>query len=413
MKIGLLSRDDQLFETLANSGICLPDDWVLISEHPDDLNKQLQQNSFSHLIISDRLFDFGTMEEWVEISKEAAPSTEIILLLSNHHEASINEKYRKMCSAREVDFIPPGRGVSAITEQIRRMIAFEDRASPWKNDTNSGKIITFVGSTPNIGTTVISFAAAYALAASTKDKIGYLCLNLKSSKLHLYLGREEPISTLDRIRAELKAQSLTKERLLRYCDIHREAPNLHILYGNQLREQSEFFAAEEIDCLLRIARASFDLCVVEVNAYWDNAATVCGVLEADSRIVVTTGDLAHFQEDMNRWIRGVGSAFGLEPHSFELIATQIENHNGADQLTVKDIRKETQMPLLGKMMRYPDLLPALNRGKLLEILAASHVLGHDIAPVARILIDRYQLQRKHPQEQKSWFRRVMSRTAAT
>ena len=143
----------------------------------------------------------------------------------------------------------------------------------------------------------------------------------------------------------MKAQSLTPERLQQVCDKPKEAHGLHILYGNMLREQAEFFTPSEIIHLLRVARGTFDVCIIEVSAYWDNAATVCGLLEADSKIVVTTADIAHFQEDFSRWIRQVGAVFGLQPDGFELMAVQTERHAKHSEFTIKDIRKETQLHL--------------------------------------------------------------------
>ena len=72
-------------------------------------------------------------------------------------------------------------------------------------------------------------------------------------------------------------------------------------------------------------------------------------LEADSKIVVTTADIAHFQEDFSRWIRQVGAVFGLQPDGFELMAVQTDRHAKHSEFTIKDIRKETQLHLIGQV----------------------------------------------------------------
>ena len=138
-----------------------------------------------------------------------------------------------------------------------------------------------------------------------------------------------------------------------------------------LREQAEFFTPSEIIHLLRVARGAFDICIIEVSAYWDNAATVSGLLEADSKIVVTTGDIAHFQEDFSRWIRQVGSVFGLQPDGFELMAVQTDRHAKQSEFTIKDIRKETQLHLIGHVSRHADALARCNQGKLMEMFEPS------------------------------------------
>ena len=69
-------------------------------------------------------------------------------------------------------------------------------------------IIAFVGTTPNIGTTVTALAAACRISQECGQSVGYLCLNLKSSKIHRYVGVDSPSATLDSLRPELKTDSL-------------------------------------------------------------------------------------------------------------------------------------------------------------------------------------------------------------
>jgi Flp pilus assembly CpaE family ATPase len=362
------------------------------------------------LLISDRYLDFASLEEWVDRFKELNPQCLMILLLSNHHDVSINGKYINMCKMKQIDYVLPGHGTATIADQISVWV---DHAGSDKDlIAEQGKIITFVGSTPNIGTTLTSFGIAFRLAVETKASIGYLCLNLKSSKLHKYLGRDERIFSLDSLRAELKAQTLTAERLLQVSEPMREAPGLHVLYGNMLREQAEFFTAVEIEHLLCAARKAFDVCIVEVNAYWDNAATICGIVEADTRIVVTTGDMAQFQEDMNKWIRQVGSVFGLQSHAFELIAVQMGKGVSSDTLSIKDIRKETQMHIIGSLSRHNDAIAVLNRGKLAEMLQTGHPMQAEVSAIAQKLIELHQLPRKLSLPKQTWLKKMLAGSAA-
>ncbi|MBP1990907.1 hypothetical protein [Paenibacillus eucommiae] len=387
-----------------------PLNWVICAA-PTSLEEECQDGDISYIVISDRYMDFMSLEEWIARFKELSPEAKLILLLSNYHEASINEKYVKMCKIKQVQFVLPGHGTAAIADRIR---AWVDQTEHGKeHQTGSGKLITFVGSTPNVGTTVTSFGIAFRLALETNARIGYICLNLKSSKLHKYLGRDERVFTLDGLRAELKARSLSEKRLLQVCESMREAPRLHLLYGNMLREQAEFFTPSEIEHLLCIAKLTFDVCIVEVNAYWDNAATICGIVEADMRIAVTTGDMSHFQEDMNRWVGQVGSVFGVQSHAFDLIAVQIEKQSKSDSLSVKDIRKETQMHLIGQVSRYSDITAVLNRGKLSELLQSGHPAQEEISLITQKLIDFHRLPRIGSSRKIPWFKKMLAGTAAT
>ncbi|KIL38887.1 hypothetical protein SD70_23680 [Gordoniibacillus kamchatkensis] len=271
-------------------------------------------------------------------------------------------------------------------------------------------MVLFLGSTPNVGTTTLAFGTAWQLAATTEHKVGYLCLNLKSSKLHRYLGRDDKVNSLDVLRAELKSNTMPKERLLQYCEQMKDNPNLHVLYGNMLREQAEFFTAEEIEHLLSMAREAFDVCIVDVNAYWDNAATLCGIIKADTRLLVTTGDITHFQEDVNRWLRTLGNVFGVTPSAFDLVLNQCDA-SMAGGIRARDIRKETGMHVVTEVKRLPELFTAVNRGQLAEVMKQSEQLRDSLLPLCQTIVTLHRLQMKQHQRRKPWLKRVLARTA--
>jgi len=412
MNMGLLTADERLVDELTNVVYKQEFRWV-VSAEAQELDEEAGKVDFSHVIVSDRLMGFDVLEEWLDRFQRQFAEVKLMLLLSNYHDAAMNEKYVKMCRLRKLDYIQPGRSIAVIADEIRAWV--DGQAEERSNRQQHGKIITFVGSTPNIGTTLTSFGTAVVLARETSATIGYMCLNLKSSKLHRYLGRDDNVLTLDSLRAELKAQSLTAERLRQVCEKPREAPGLHVLFGNMLREQAEFFKTSEMNHLLRTARAAFDVCIVEVNAYWDNAATVCALLEADTRVVATTPDIAQFQEDFSKWIRQVGSAFGLQPDSFELVAMLADRSMSMqEEFTIKDIRKETQLHLLGQISRHGDALALCNQGKLFDLYAPGHAFHAELSALSRKFADYYQLPRKVSLRQTTWLRRMMSgRRAAT
>ena len=203
----------------------------------------------------------------------------------------------------------------------------------------SGRLAVFAGSTPNIGTSLTAFGTAYRIAALTGRKVGYLCLNLKSAKTHLYLGVDKPDVTLEGVRPELRAGTLTGDKLSQYAFAPRGLGGLHVLFGNMAREQAEYYEPEDMLRLLAASREAFDLTIADVSAYWDNAATVCAMKEADDRFLVTTDSLSHFQEDIHRWTGQVGSQFGMSPEQFQLVLSTSQSNEGGFRM--KEIRKET------------------------------------------------------------------------
>jgi len=286
------------------------------------------------------------------------------------------------------------------------------RRSPVKTQTG-GTIIAFAGSTPNVGTTVIAFGTAYLFARTSGLRVGYLCLNLKSSKLHRYLDRDGKSFAMQELRAELKTCTLRKERLLQSCEQLKDAPNLYVLYGNTQPEMADLYSAAEIAHLIETARTAFDICVIDLNAYWDNAATVCGMQVSDTRVIVTTGDIGHFQEDIGKWIGGVGAALGLVSSDFSLVVARLDRSKTSDGLNMRDIGKETGMPILGRTGRFEDVFAYANQGRLLDMLAGVHPLHRQLFTIVRKLALQHGITLTDGGKHKRWFRKLTDGTAAS
>jgi Flp pilus assembly CpaE family ATPase len=254
-----------------------------------------------------------------------------------------------------------------------------------------GRIAVVIGSTPNIGTTVVTMGAAVQLARRTDHSIGVICLNLKSSKLHRYMGLDNAPAGLDGLRADMKGGSLDQYRLLRSAEPVKGLPRLRILYGSQQREQAEFYQPEDIRHLLEAARAAFDVCLVEVNAYWDNAATVTAVLEADERLLVTTTELGSFQEDLDRGLKTMAPLLGMDTGSFRLVVNQ-EGGSGTSGLRAADVRREAGMELAAVIGYDPGLRDQLNQGRLLDYVQTSRTFVQPLDTLSGGWMGRWSLR---------------------
>jgi hypothetical protein len=271
----------------------------------------------------------------------------------------------------------------------------------------NGQLAVFAGSTPNIGTTLTAFGTAYRMAAVSGRRVGYLCLNLKSAKTHLYLGIDKPEVTLDGLRPELRAGTLTGEKLRQYTFHPSRLGGLHVLFGNLAREQAEYYEPGDMIRLLEAARHAFDLTIADVSAYWDNSATVCAMKEADERFLVTTGSLSHFQEDVQRWTGHVGTMFGLTAESFRLILLQ-GNHRSSGGFGMKEIRKETGCHSLAELKLIESVHLQLDSGRLDEWLASQERNAAVFDPVADPLLQRLNWGERLKRAEQPWLRRLLS-----
>jgi len=270
----------------------------------------------------------------------------------------------------------------------------------------SGQLAAFTGSTPNIGTTLAAFGTAYRIAAATGRKVGFLCLNLKSAKTHLYLGIDQPQVTLDGLRPELRAGTLTADKLLQYAHTGANLGSLHVLFGSLAREQAEYYEPADIQRLLTASREAFDLTVADVSAYWDNAATIVAMQEADERYLATTGSFSHFQEDIQRWTGQVGSQFGLSPDSFHIVLLQ----GGARAMGgygMKEIRKEIGSRSLAELKLLESVHLQLDSGRLDEWLASQERNAGLFDSVAEPLMHKLNWSARLRQIDQPWLRRLL------
>ncbi|RXZ79826.1 hypothetical protein EBB07_21585 [Paenibacillaceae bacterium] len=271
---------------------------------------------------------------------------------------------------------------------------------------STAKLLTFVGTTPNIGTTVASFAAAYQIARQSGKQVGFLCMNLKSAKLHRYLGKDRPIETLDTLRPELRSASLTPAKLLRAAAPMQGCPGLHILFGNLLRDQAEFFTAGDMEHLLAVARETFAVIVADVSAYWDNAATVTALRAADARLLTTTPALSNFQEDGKRWIEQVSPLFGIEQADYEAIIIYPPWRSGG--FPMRDIRKETGLPVIGNLHLTESVLSHLDSGRLGEWLERDERGKQAMKEVSGHLMKKHAISYKQTPHFQPWYRKLLA-----
>ncbi|MFC4777125.1 hypothetical protein ACFO9Q_10040 [Paenibacillus sp. GCM10023252] len=273
---------------------------------------------------------------------------------------------------------------------------------------STAPLIAFVGTTPNIGTTTAAYAAAYRIAEATGRSVGYLCLHLKSAKLHRFLGIDQPQSSLDKLRPELRSESLTADKLMRASYRPAHLPGLHVLFGNMARDQAEFFTPEEANHLLDIAEQAFSIVILDAGAYWDNAATVCSLRRASTRVVVTTPALSHFGEDGQRWIGQVSPLFGVASDQYEALIIHSPWRTGG--FTMKDICKEMGTSLLGEQRLSPALFSQLDNGRYEEWLKSDEEGKQMMRQPAQLFMKRYGLglQQGPRSVIQPWYRKLIA-----
>ncbi len=396
MNISCLLNDELLVEGFIKSNK-LRRDSIVVYGTLELLVGNIDQHT-DVLIASDKYFTYEGLCEFTELINCLSTQTKKFLLLSNRHDPELNAAILKESLAGGWTIVRPGHSNVSIIDQLSGHI-FGERDSHNKPINHT---IQFIGSTPNIGTTIAAFGTAAHMAMNTERSVAYMCLNLKSSKIHRYLGVDEPQQTLESMRIELKSMSLSSERLRQNAWKVREQPNLDVIFGNLFREQAEFYTLNDIDCLLQVAAKTYDYCIVDTNAYWDNAATIAAMMGAGTRLMVTTSQLGHFQEDVNRWLQPLAPVFGISPKSFDLLITQKGGSNATNSYSSREIRRETGMHRIGEIHKFKEMDSLLNQGKLWEAITRPSSLSRDLSQLASSLLSLFGEVNKQHTIRKTW-----------
>jgi pilus assembly protein CpaE len=177
---------------------------------------------------------------------------------------------------------------------------------------------------------------ALALATHSPLKIGYLDLNLKNPSVGTYLNLAESDKSNIRIRPLLQTQALSPAGLLDACIGYRRVKRLFILPGTARRETASDVTPEMINHLLTVARQTFDLTLLDLSGYPDNAATVCGVRGADIRLLTARPQFDSYRTGWGDWYDCYWKYCGLAPQEIALVMNRTTVHkdaiNAADYL---------------------------------------------------------------------------------
>lgn len=374
MNIFIAGEDGRLAELLR--GKLRDGDAVRVVE-PDNFI-QLEKGSRPHaLVVADCSLAAETMGDMASTARRRNPNVMLIAILAEHRAAE--RALVKECLSDGWHVLSSDLTGEQAAERIAQLLHGGEAVHVRPRN----GLVQMIGSTPNIGTTVAAYGVAVQMARLTQRNVAYVCLNLKSSKIHHYLGDAAPAVTLDSLRAELSSGSLDADMLRKACRTSRDMPNFWVLCGNLQREQAEYYSLAEVNCLLDAAKSAFDFCIVDTSAYWDNAGTVGAMLQAGQRIAVTTPQLSHFQEDMNRWLHALAPMVGLGPADFDLLVTQA---GSSAPYRAREVAREARISRIGEMRHLPGIEHQLAAGRLAECVTDDGLLGQDCARIARAIL---------------------------
>lgn len=289
----------------------------------------------------------GMLRQW-------HPSTPILLLSSETvYDSLYQEVLERLCGKEGIDVLPIGRTTTewneALLAQWTQWGLVQGVLPQEISRASEGIVATLLAASPKDGATTVALNTAWALAQHTSLRIGLLDLNLKNPELGFLLPKADRTRSNIALRARLQTGALESLALWEGCDSFRKYPHLRMLHGSHRRDTASDVSAQMVETLLHTARHTFDITLVDVSSYPDNAATVCAVRGANMRFLVAQPQISSYGWSIGEWFSCYWHACGVTPESMHLIMNRMEAH----QEKPERISHYLNMPLAAVLPEIP------------------------------------------------------------
>ncbi|MFC5449112.1 CpaE family protein [Paenibacillus aestuarii] len=274
-----------------------------------------KHKGFECVAVSEDLFTEMYPWDWMSsLRKMCSVKTEIHVLLSENSDSLYREIIKRIAGDLHISLIPSCYTQEELIREIRIRL-FKDKIPVNQGE---GNLISVMSSSPKDGATTIAISAAICMAEQTDKKVCLIDGNLKSPEIRDHL-RFKGDKGYPLIQADCDSQSLDSNSLLKACEKIAGVKNLYVLTGLQRREWAEKISLHEISHLLSVAKETFDIVIVDVHTFPDQAATVKCMKEADHRLVVVQPIVTSYQSSWHDWFNSVWSHFELTEKDFSLV----------------------------------------------------------------------------------------------
>lgn len=289
--------------------------------------------------------------EWIQRLSRSQPQAKVAIALdASVYDSFLLEAISRMADLLHYRIIPAGLTGDGMLEAFAAVVNGDRKDSPGRR---GGSLTAVWSAASKDGATTIAVSTALSLATSCGMTVGLIDGNLHNPEIRSFLNLTDSNHSGFKLRPKLQTQTLTPGDLIEACVSYRKIPNLHILTGSRRRDTALDVTPEMMTHLLQTAKTAFDITIVDLNSYPDNAATICTVREADHRWLVAQNNYASFQMSWGEWYECYWKYAGLAPEDVSLVL----NRTMADDKPER-IAELLRMPLAAAV---PNLEGGLGR----------------------------------------------------
>ena len=329
----------------------------------------------------------GSREDLAAVERLTAehPGLRVLMMCAGRDPEALIAAMR--CGVHEVLHAPLDRPeLSAALHRAARR-----RPAPAQGAPASGRVVAFIACKGGSGATVLATNFAHVLATERGKRVGFIDLDLEYGDALAFLTDQRPKATVadvaqqvDRLDAKLLATSMLAV-----------APNLFLLPAPEDPADGLAVTGVQIERLLDVARASFEVVVLDLGRMFDGTAVKA--LDKSDLVFPVMEDLVPSVRDARRLMRTF-DALGYSEHKVHLLVNRYDKRAA---IPVADLEKAVGAKVFQTVPNsFAEVAQAINLGVPLSTIAPRN-------PVLAALRDLISQVIEAPAERRGWLGRLV------
>ncbi|UAL49894.1 ParA family protein (plasmid) [Sutcliffiella horikoshii] len=312
----------------------------------------------------------------IKYIREQNPVKPILYKLPLVTSQTVTKNIQAVCNAYNIQTLDEYLVGEQIADVVKKVL-FEEEYTEGK------RVITFSGTHSGAGVSTTTLNVAKALAERVTNKVVVLSLNPWDPADYFteYRGKH-----LDDIKVDLKTRNLTEQKLL---DSTFLIDGFHLLAGNRDVKLQRYYKPEEIHHLIKVAKQTFDVVLIDTGTHFDNACYAQAFMESEMKFLVTTQEPKGYRGYWPHIFHQLVQPMGAKAEDFMLIINQYESE--LSLISEKDLSEELDMFLLTSIPDEGTLgAQAISRKSLLYDIATRDY-RNSISTIASSIVSRSKL----------------------
>ncbi|WP_309122379.1 hypothetical protein [Paenibacillus sp.] len=294
----------------------------VLAHEKDAFFRQAARETFETIVLHMDLVADAYPWEWIGPLRSVRPDARVVVVPSESaYDALWLEAAQRLASDAGMEWVPLGAG----TEEIAAIALRGVERDLAETAADRGIVATVWSAASKDGATTIAGNVALTLARESPTlRVGLLDLNLKNPELRVALRVPDVGRTNAALRPKLQTGALSPAELREAAVPYRKTPNLRVLYGTHRRDTAADVSPEMMETLLSVCRQTFDVTIVDVSSFPDNAATVCAVRGGDVRWLVAANRSHSYLWSWTEWYACYWKLCGLAASDIELVCNRFD-----------------------------------------------------------------------------------------